>query len=190
MSNITLKKDDIRKAFIKLDGNLKIGVLVNTDDDGRIINEKSNIDRGVMPHQSLKNCFKTLLPHALNILRLVPKGSVFDEKYLKTRKIVNDTDLKDFELVGFDYSGKDDEPKIAFIVRKKCIDEVYTDIKTKPIKTHQGSTYPFSGILVNDLDDAIHEVFEYINGKYFDSDQIKISDKQDEEEEDDDDNPF
>lgn len=189
MSNITLKKDDIRKAFIKPNGDLKVGIVVNTDDDGRLINDKQNIDRGVKPHLSLKKSFKNLLPHALNMLRLVPKGSVFDEKYLKTRKVVNDTDLKDFELVGFDYSGKDDEPKVSFTIRKKCIDDVYTDIKTKPTKTHQGSTYTFAGILVNELDDAIQEVFEYINGKYFDSDQLTI-DNSSKEEEEDDDNPF
>lgn len=183
MSEI-IHSDNIRKAFIKADGNLKIEIAVPTDETGRIINDKRSIDRKVMPHSTLKRAFKNLLPHALNLLRLTPKGSVFDEKYIKSRKVVNDTDLRDYTVVGFERSGKDDEPELVIILRKSVFGEKTIDIKTKPTKTHGKTEYPFASLLVGDLDDCIEEVFEYINGKYYDSDQLTMNDSSEEEEED------
>lgn len=181
-TNITIRQDDIRKAFVKKKG-MKIDLITALDDEGRVVNDKNTVNRETLPHRSLKTAFQALLPHALNIARLVPKGSVFDEKYLKTRKVANDVDLRDFELVGIHISGKDDEPTVSFIIRKACFDGS-TDIPVPAIKTHKNSTYPFSGMLVNDLDDAMGEVFEYINGKYVDSDQLTITEDEEEEEED------
>lgn len=175
MSEQAIKIDDIQKAFIKPDGNLKIGVVVPQDETGRIINDKRTIDRGVLPHSDLKKAFKALLPHALNLLRLVPKGSVYDEKYIKKREVFKDTDIRDYECVGFELKGTDDEPEISLIVRKQCYGEKHVDIKTPSIKTHgQKSSYPFSAFLVDDKDMSVEEVHEYIYGKYFDSDQVKI----------------
>lgn len=175
MSNINISIDDIRKAFIKPDGNLKIGVVVPTDSTGRVINEKNNIDRGVAPHQTMKRAFKNLLPHALNLLRMVPKGSVYDETYIKNRSIVNDTEVRDFEVVGFEVKGSDDEPEYAITVRKTAFNYKHVDIKTPFVKIYGNKVlYPFAALLAGDLDDANEEVHEYICGKYYDSDQLSI----------------
>lgn len=182
--SITIKSDDIRKAFIKPNGELKVSLVVPTDDTGRIINDKQNIDRKVYPHQDLKKAFKNLLPHALNFLRLVPKGSVFDEKYIKTRAVHSDINLRDYELVGFERKGTDDDPEIILTVRKQCIDDKKVDFKTKGVKTHGKTTYQFAAFLNSDLDECIEEVYMYITeGKYFDSDQLSIEDSVEDEEE-------
>lgn len=178
-----VKKDDIRGAFIKKDGNLKVSLVIPTDLKGRIINEKRNVDRQVMPHESLRRAMKSLLPHAVTILWLAPKGSAFDEKYLKTRKVHSDTSLKEYTLVGFEVKGKDDDPQVILIVRKNVFGEKTIDIKTPPIRTHGNKVaYPFSGILDSDLDELLEEVLEYIQGKYYDSDQIEIAHTSDEDE--------
>lgn len=175
MSETAIKIDDIQKAFIKPDGNLKVGVVIPQDETGRIINEKRTIDRGVLPHDDLKKSFKALLPHALNLLRMVPKGSVYDEKYIKKRDIFKDTDVRDFECVGFELKGSDEEPEVSLIVRKQCYGEKHVDIKTPSVKTHGNkAAYPFAAFLVDSKDIAVEEVHEYIYGKYYDSDQITI----------------
>lgn len=184
MSETAIKIDDIQKALIKSDGNLKIGVVVPQDETGRVINEKRTIDRGVLPHSDLKKAFKALLPHALNLLRLVPKGSVYDEKYLKKRDVFKDTDIRDFECVGFELKGTDEEPEISLIVRKQCYGDKHVDIKTPSIKTHgQKSSYPFAALLVDAKDISVEEVHEYIYGKYYDSDQVTINHENEESEE-------
>lgn len=184
MSEESIKIDDIRKAFIKKDGNLKIEVVVPQDNQGRIINDKRGIDRKVAPHSSLVKSFQSLLPHALNLLRMVPKGSLFDEKYIKRRDIFKDTDLRDFQLVGFELKGTDDEPEVSLVVRKDCVNEKDIDIKTPSIKTHgQSANYPFAGLLTEDLDLAKEEVHEYIYGKYYDSDQLTLIEDEEVDEE-------
>lgn len=184
--SITIKSDDIRKAFIKPNGELKVSLVVPTDDSGRIINDKQNIDRKVLPHADLKKSFRNLLPHAINFLRLVPKGKVYDEKYIKNHEVHNDTDIRDYELVGFERKGADDDPEVILTVRKKCIDDKFVDIKTKPVKTHGKTTYQFSAFLNSQLDVCIEECYQYIaESKYYDSDQLEID-----HESEDDDNPF
>lgn len=181
MSEI-IKPDDIRKAFIKPNGHLKVGVVVAQDESGRIINDKRSIDREVMPHETLKRAFKNLLPHALNLLHLVPKGSVFDEKYIKTRQVATDASLREYSVVGFERKGSDEDPELVIIVRKSVFGDKSVDIKTPAVRTHgQKVEYQFSSLLVSDLDDCVEEVHEYILGKYFDADQLTLSEDSEEE---------
>lgn len=130
------------------------------------------------PSQSLLNGFKRLLPHYLIHTK---HKTDFTADYIKQGKAITDNSLKNFEVTGFTFSGEDDEEKVILEGKVKE-DDKGMPVKTLKIALYNNDGYPFSGNLVEDLQNLVDEVYEFLDGNFKKDPQGELDFPEDEEE--------
>lgn len=178
------RSGEIRKFFVTKKKETKTKIIFHTRVNGEIRNVVDNKDVDHIPHETLTKALRCALPFALQVLKLVPSNVKIDAGYINRRQILNDANFADYELVGFEYSGDEEDLKCELTVRKSILFGKKIDIKTTPIKIAGKTDFDLSGNLSDAIDDIIEEVYQYHEGKVAgEQTALEIEDSSEEEEE-------
>lgn len=132
------------------------------------------------PSENLSTMLRALLGHAIYY-----NGWSFGkltDKELKSRKVVDMPEFKDYAFKGFTIQGDGEDEKLIIKFAKSCAGDEIVGLVTPPIKIAAGE-YVYDDILASDLEKVIDEVKLYLAGKnYFVQAKIEFPEPNQDEE--------
>lgn len=181
-NKINYRNGEIRKFFVTKKKETKTKIIFHTRVNNELRNVTDNKDVDHIPHESLTKALRCALPFAIMILKMVPKDVKIDAGYINRRQIINDANFVDYELVGFEYKGDDEDLKCELTIRKSILFGNKIDIKTGFVAVVGKSEFDLSGNLKDAVEAIVEEVYQYHEGKVS-GEQTKIDLEEETEEE-------
>lgn len=183
-NKINYRSGEVRKFFVTKNKETKTKLIFHTRVNGELRNVTDNKDVDHIPQESLTKSLRCALPFALQILKLIPKDVKIDAGYINRRQIMNDAAFADYELVGFEYKGDDEDLKCELKIRKSIMFGKKIDIKTGFVGVIGKTDFDMSGNLKDAVEEIVEEVYKYHEGsKSGEQTTIEIEDKEETEEE-------
>lgn len=156
-----MSEKQISKAKVSKDGGLTISFkeIRQVDDTGKAFN--TVVEGKAEVHPELLTTLKLLIPHLILITGLNSSKRVIDEKYIKARKVLDDSALEGWQVDGVSISGEDATEGVVLIGRFKSPYGKTTSVVAPFTFLNGDGGYPFKDELVESVQAFFDEADQY-----------------------------
>lgn len=150
--------------FKKLKQGAKVVFKNHALEHDKITNKKNTVETDRPISEIFNNQLRTLLGHAILFA-----GLDFDkigESEMKSRKVVDMPDFKNFHIIGFSITGDDEDSKIAIDMKIESDKGHNSNINGITIPLHDDS-YEYLLYLAQDVDEILEQTKSYLDGNNY-----------------------
>lgn len=152
----------------------------NVIEQGQVTPKEYSVKVNRRISDDFKSLLRFLIGHALFFADL-DNGKI-DEKYIKSRKSVDDPEFKDYEFSALRIVGDGEKKKVSIILNKKCTKpQAFMKLPIPAIPMEDG-TYLYEEFLSDDVENVISQIHDYLAGKnYFVQSSLDFQEENQEE---------
>jgi len=152
----------IRKAKLK-SRSLEVELIETVETENGPISNEVIIKSSGLVHEDLINTFNKLALHMIVICDM-KKSELINEENIDEFDM---SLISDYQVKGFSLGGDDENEGASIIGARKFSSGKVLNIVTPFTKFNDGNDpYMFNGDFYNDIDAAIYQVDQYLDGKY------------------------